>query len=256
MFRTVFLTLFSLSLYAISYPEPYSELAGPLYEARVELDDLVYQPSLRHRVLAYEAHSDRVLGRYRLIKTDSAPALKNEYYTALLKLQKAHATLKIFLNRQLTLAIETDDYSLFLAIIATKSEENYKSPYLREKIYTYYNAHRQEGSSYYLDTRIKHEWDSIASYYPSKGLVNYENTSNAYYREVTLLSTIYSPYSSKVKAFLKENNVKFTEYDIETSEKGKEIFEHHEGTRVPLVIINNRVVQGYNEFEMDRLLRR
>ena len=256
MLRTIFLTLFSLSLHAISYPVLYSELAGPLYEARVELDDLVYHAPLRHQVLAYEAQSDRTLGKYRLVKTDSDPGVKNDYHRALKKLQKMHNTLRVFLHKQLVKAIETDDYPAFLAIIGTKNEEDYKSPYLREKIYTYYHAHRQKGSSCYLDTRIKNEWDSIAPYYPSSGLVNYEKTENAYYREVLLLTTSLSPYSAKTRAFLKDNNVKFTEYDIETSDKGRQTFEHFKGRRVPLVVISNRVVEGYNEFEMDKLLRR
>jgi glutaredoxin len=256
MIRIVFLTLFSLSLYAISYPVPYSELAAPLFKARVQLDPLVYQSSLRHPVLAYVAQSDRVLGKYRRIKSHSDPALKKEYLKALKELEKTHKELRIFLQRQLKRAIETDQYTLFLAIIATKSESDYKDPYLREKIYTYYNAHRLEERSCFLDTRIKKEWDSIAPYYPSKGLVNYEKTDNAYYRKVLLLTTSLSPYSAKTRAFLKDNNVKFTEHDIETSDEGKQTFEHYNGRRVPLVVINNRVVQGYNEFEMDKLLRR
>jgi glutaredoxin len=255
MLRIIILTLFSLSLYAIGYPALYGKLAGPLFEARVQLDDLVYHPSLRHQVLAYEAHSDRVLGRYRRVKDDSDPAIKANYSLALLALQKNHQELKKFLQQQLAHAIEADNYLLFLAIVDTKIEEAYQNPYLREKIYTYYNAHRHENSSCYLDHRIEQEWDNIATYYPSKDLVNYEETSNAYYREVILLSTLRSPYSANVRAFLKRNRVKFIEYDIETSDEGKDVFEQYKGTRVPLVVINNRVVEGYNEFEMDRLLR-
>lgn len=256
MLRIVFLTLFSLSLNAISYPALYSEMAGPLFKARVQIDDLVYHASLRQSVLAYEAQSDRVLGKYRRIKTDSDPIIKNDYYNALKELQQMHTNLTIFLHKQLTQAIQSDNYILFLAIVKMENEEEYKSPYLREEIYTYYHAHREEGSSCYLDDRIKKEWDAIAPYYPSKGLFNYENTANAYYREVFLLSTTLSPYSAKVKEFLQDNNVKFKEYDIETSDEGLEIFEKYKGTRIPMVIINNRVVEGYNEFEMDRLLRR
>ncbi len=256
MLRIVFLTLFSLSLNAISYPVLYSEMAGPLYEARVEFDKLAYQAPLRHPVLTYVAHSDRVLGKYRLIKTTSDPIAKDDYYNALKELQKMHTDLKLFLHKHLTRTIQNNDYTLFLAIIKIENEEDYKSPYLREKIYTFYHAHRQESASCYLDERIKKEWDSIAPYYPSNGLFNYENTANAYYREVFLLSTSLSPYSAKVKEFLQDNNVKFTEKDIETSDEGQQLFERYKGKHIPMVIINNRVVEGYNEFEMDRLLRR
>ncbi len=256
MLKIFFLTLFSLSLYAFHYPVPYSELAGPLFKARVELDPLVYQPSLRHHILAYEAHSDRVMGTYRLVKSSSPKAMKNSYHKALLELQKNHQELKRFLQQQLVQAIEEDNYPLFLAIVSTQNEESFKNPYFRENIYNYYSAHRSEAISIYLDNRIQRDWESIASYYPANGLVNYASLPEARYREVTLLTTSHSPYSAKVRAFLKNNRVKFAEYDIETSPEGKEIFEQHEGKRVPLVVINNRVIEGYNEFEMDRLLRR
>jgi len=257
MFRIIFLILFSLSLHAISYPELYSEMSGPLFKARVQVDKLTHQSSLRQPVLAYVIHSDRVLGKYRRIKANSDLAVKNAYHKAIEELQKRHKKLKIVIRKQLTHSIQNDQYPLFLAIVKVlKSEDEYKSPYLREKIYTFYHAHRLEGRSCYLDNRIKEEWDSIAPYYPSKGLFNYENTENAYYREVILLSTTLSPYSAKVKEFLQDNNVKFKEHDIETSDEGLQIFEKYKGRRIPMVIINNRVVEGYNEFEMDKLLRR
>ncbi len=255
MLRIVLLALFSLSLSARCYPEPYRDIAEPLFKARVVLDNLVYHAPLRQKVLAYQAHCDRVLGKYLPLKSDSDPRIKNAYYKALTNLQNAHEELQKFLHRELANAIETDHYRTFLAIIDTNNPEDYKSPYMREKIYTYYNAHRQQGDSCYLDNRIKKEWDSIAPYYPAKGLVNYEKTENAYYREVILLSTLLSPYSAKARAFLKKNNVKFTEHDIETSGEGQLLFEHYEGKRIPMVIINHRVVEGYNEFEMDKLLR-
>ena len=256
MLRILVLSLFSLSLYAIGYPALYSEMSAPLFKTRVQIDPLVVQVSLRQHVLEYEAHSDRVLGKYRRVKNSSSFTQKEAYRTALKGLKKSHSELKRYFQRQLKQAIETDDYTLFLAIISTKSDADYLDPYLREKIYTYYSAHRQQESSCYLDARMKKEWDTIALYYPSNGLVNYEKLGDAYYREVILLSTERSPYSAKVRGFLKDNNVKFTEHDIETSDEGLEKFEHYKGTRIPLLVINNRVVEGYNEFEMDKLLRR
>lgn len=250
------LALFSVSLYAFHYPVPYSDLGGPLFKARVALDPLTAQPALRHRILAYVAHSDRVMGRYRLIKTGSGPALKKSYRLALLELQKEHQSLKKFLKKQLYEAIDSDNYPLFLAIINTQNEESFQNPYFRESIYNYYSAHRSEGISDYLDGRIQQEWKSIAAYYPEKGLVNYAALPEAYYREVTLLSTSHSPYSARTRAFLTKNRVKFVEYDIETTPEGEAMFARYQGTKVPLLVINNRVIEGYNEFEMDKLLRR
>lgn len=257
MLRIILSLLFcSLSLFAIRYPQPYSTLAGPLFEARVNFDPLVYHPELRHPVLAYEAESDRILGRYLPLKKSSPVTEKEAYYKALMRLQQMHNELLQLLQQQLRHAIAVDHYPLFLAIIGTKIESYYENPYLREKIYTYYHAHRSQGYSCYLDHRIKREWDAIASYYPRKALVNYAELPEALYREVTLLTTKRSPYSAKARAFLKANNVKFKEYDIETDTEGRALFEHSEGHYIPLLIINNRVLEGYNEFEMDKLLRR
>ncbi len=255
MLRILSLSLLSLSLHAIGYPSLYSETAAPLFETRVQIDTLVSQPSLRQHILTYEAHSDRVLGKYRRVKNSSPIAQKEAYHAALKTLKKSHKELKIYFQRELKRAIERDDYPLFLALVSMKSKKDYQDPYLREKIYTYYSAHRLKSNSCYLDRRMKKEWDAIATYYPEKGVVNYENTDNAYYREVILLSTIHSPFSAKVRAFLKENNVKFKEHDIETSDEGVAIFIKYKGSRIPLLVINNRVIEGYNEYDMDKLLR-
>ncbi len=256
MLRIVLLSIMSLSLYAFSYPKPYEELAGPLYKARVNLDDLVYQSMFRQHILSYEAHSDRVLGHYRLIKTESDPQLLEEYHQALLDLKREHDELAKLLHKKLTAVIKKNQYSIFLKIVSTLSDENYNDPYLREKVYTYYQAHRQEEPSCVLDNRIKSEWEAIAHYYPKKALFNYETTDNAYYREVVLITIELSPYGTRVSDFFKQNNVKFTAFDLSKDEEGKTLFEKYKGTRIPMVIINNRVVEGYNEFEMDRLLRR
>jgi len=256
MLRIVFLTIITLSLHAFSYPKPYEDLAGPLYKARINLDDLVYQSVFRQHILSYEAHSDRILGHYRLIKEDSDPQLLAEYHQALLTLKNEYDTLAKLLHKQLTTIIKNNQYPIFLKITSTLSDQDYNDPYLREKIYTYYHAHRQEIASIELDTRIKSEWEAIAPYYPKKELFNYAATDNAYYREIVLISTIYSPYGARASEFFKQNNVKFTAYDLNIDEEAKVLFEKYNGNHIPMVIINNRVVEGYNEFEMDRLLRR
>ena len=255
MFKVLFLSLFSISLMAALYPEPYQEMAKPLFKARVSYDALLYHDTLRDRVYPYIVESDRVLGKYLPLDMDSPEAEKEAYLHDLKALEKQYRTLNIFLHRQLTQAIDNDDYPLFLALIRTNNDENFKDPYLREKIYTYYQANSARERSCILDTRIKQEWDVLAHYFPEHGLVNYANLGDAYYREVILITTEDSPYGAKVAAFFKKNRVKYKKYDL-SSEEGAALFNKYKGSRIPLVIINNRVVEGYNEFEMDRLLRR
>ena len=255
MLRIFLIIFITLSLHAFSYPEPYKDLAGPLFKARVQLDDLAYNARFRPYILSYVVHSDHVLGHFKRIKSDSDPKELQAYHKALLSLQDEYKTLTLFLHKQLAQVINNDQYPIFLKIASTLSDENYNNPYLREKVYTYYHAHRQEEASCILDNRIKKEWDAIAPYYPKKALFNYATTDNAYYREVVLVTTAYSPYGAKIEAFFKQNNVKYKKYDLKKDEKGITLFKEHRGRRIPMVIINNRIIEGYNEFEMDKLLR-
>jgi len=255
MFKLLLIALVSIPLFAALYPEPYQETATPLFKARVSYDTLLYHDTLREKVYPYIVHSDAVLGKYLPLNLDSDPSDKEAYLKALRSLQQEYAQLNIFLHRQLNNAIEQNNYPLFLAIIRTKNEENFKDPYLREKIYTYYHAHRDQEQSCYLDTRIKMEWNAIAPYFPKKELLDYRQLGDAGYREVFLVTTKESPYGAKTASFFKMNKVKYKAYTLQ-SEEGSALFKKFKGNRIPLVIINNRVVQGYNEFEMDRLLRR
>ncbi len=255
MLRIILITFLTLSLHAFSYPEPYKELAGPLFKARVQLDDLAYSAKFRPYILSYVVHSDHVLGHFKRIKSDSDPKELQAYHEALLSLRDEYKTLVQFLHKQLKQVINSDQYPIFLKIASTLSDEDYNNPYLREKVYTYYHAHRHEEASCLLDKRIKTEWGTIAPYYPKKALFNYATTDNAYYREVVLVTTPYSPYGAKVEAFFKQNNVRYTKYNLTKDEEGMKLFKKYKGSRIPMVIINNNVVEGYNEFEMDKLLR-
>jgi len=193
-------------------------MAAPLFKARVNYDALLYHETLRSEVYPYIIHSDAVLGKYLPLNMDSDPSQKQAYLKALKSLEKEYNKLNIFLHRTLTHAIETNNYPLFLALIRTKNEENFKDPYLREKIYTYYHAHRDQESSCYLDTRIKMDWNSIAPYFPKNGLVNYAQLGDAYYREVYLITIKESPYGAKIASFFKKNRVKYKSYTLESEE--------------------------------------
>ena len=254
MLKIIFILLFSISLYALHYPKPFNKLATPLFQARIQFDSLVYQSIFRQQILIYQAESDRVLGRYRLIKVSDNFETLQRYYTDLKKLENSYHALVKHIFRHLPLIIDTNQYDIFLEIFNRKYTIDISNPYLREKVYTYYHAHRQEGISRYLDKAIAQDWEGTAHYYTKKH-VNYANVGSAYHREVTLLTSKYSPYGHKVEGFFKKHHVKFVRYDIDESEKGKALFKQYKGKRIPLVIINNDVVEGYNEVKMDKYLR-
>ena len=255
MLKLVLLFMMSVSLFGAHYPTPFSDLAHPLFKTRVQLDPLTEVPTLRRVTLDYVHHSDRVLGHFYRIKMSSSTQEKKAYYQALMKLEEEHADLIAYTKSYIQTVMEDDNYPLFLKMVRTKSPIFYSDAYLREKVYTYYHANRAVEASCYLDTRIKNEWTDLAYFYPTKRL-NYASTENAYYREVFLITTDTSPYGQKIKAFFKHNNVKYKTLNYEKDAEAKQLFKKFKGQGIPLLIINNRTLVGYNEKEMDRLLRR
>ena len=255
MLKLFLLFIMSITLFGAHYPTPFSDLAHPLFKTRVQLDSLTQVPALRQVTLDYVRHSDHVLGHYYRIKMSSSAQEKKNYRKALIKLQEEHSDLVAYTKSHMHTIIEEDNYPLFLKLIRTKSPIFYSDAYLREEIYTYYHAHRHIETSCYLDTRIKNEWGDLAYFYPRKRF-NYATTENAYYREVILITTDKSPYAEKIKAFFKYNHVKFKTLDYEKDKEAQALFTKFKGKGIPLLIINNRTLVGYNEKEMDRLLRR
>ncbi len=255
MLRYLLLSLLALPLLATIYPAPFSALSHPLYKTRVTFDALAQLPSMRRVTLDYVVHSDRVLGHYMPIKMSSSKTEKQAYYRALLKLQEEQSDLVAYAKSRLGQIIDENNYHAFLIFVNTKSPVFYEDAYLREKIYTYYHAHRSEKVSPYLDQRIKEEWADLSYYYPKKPLFNYTSTDNAFYREVVLITTQHSPYGKKLHDFLTYGHVKFKELDLEKDEEAKELFKKYKGNGIPLLIINNNTLTGYNQLEVDKLLR-
>jgi len=63
---------------------------------------------------------------------------------------------------------------------------------------------------------------------------------------VTLYATDWCGYCKKTRKFLAENNIEYQEYDIEKSEEGSRQYKALNGNGVPLLVVNEEVIRGYN----------
>lgn len=77
---------------------------------------------------------------------------------------------------------------------------------------------------------------------------------NAHQNEIVLYSTSWCGYCAKVRTLLKKNNVSYVEYDIEKSAKANKEHKRLGGSGVPLLLINGKVVKGYNPDKILRLI--
>ena len=77
----------------------------------------------------------------------------------------------------------------------------------------------------------------------SKARPDYSTARN----EVILYATEWCGYCQKTRELLKQNNIRYVEYDIEKSTIGRREHKRLGGKGVPLLRINGKVIHGYNE---------
>lgn len=73
--------------------------------------------------------------------------------------------------------------------------------------------------------------------------------------KVVLYTTQRCGYCRKAKQFLTRRNISYTEYDIETSSKGKRDYKKLNGRGVPVILVGERRMNGYSETGLASMLK-
>jgi mycoredoxin len=77
-----------------------------------------------------------------------------------------------------------------------------------------------------------------------------EGDFSAYYPDAKTKVVVYGtetcPYCIKTRAYLKERHIAFADIDVDKSDKGKRDFAELGGKGVPLILIGNRQMNGFN----------
>ncbi len=96
---------------------------------------------------------------------------------------------------------------------------------------------------------VYQKWDVINNY-----LSPTSHASNGP-AEVTLYATSWCGYCKKTRALLDKIGVAYTEYDIEESYEGLQQYEALNGQGIPLLVIDDEVIRGYNPSRISKLLQ-
>ena len=74
-------------------------------------------------------------------------------------------------------------------------------------------------------------------------------------KKVTVYSTPTCPYCKRVKDYLTQKGVSFSDYNVaEDREKTKEMIDKSKQMGVPVIVVDNDVVVGFNQAKLDSLL--
>jgi glutaredoxin-like YruB-family protein len=73
-------------------------------------------------------------------------------------------------------------------------------------------------------------------------------------KQVVVYTTSHCPYCVKAKQYLTQKGVRYREVDIERSITGKDEYRRLGGNGVPLIMVGNKKVDGFDPDQLDRLL--
>ncbi|ARN73646.1 glutaredoxin family protein [Oceanicoccus sagamiensis] len=71
---------------------------------------------------------------------------------------------------------------------------------------------------------------------------------------VVMYSTNWCPYCRKARLFFRQANIPYTEYDVEKSARAYEEYQRISGRGVPVIVIGDKVVQGFDKQAIRRAL--
>jgi len=74
-------------------------------------------------------------------------------------------------------------------------------------------------------------------------------------REVKILTTTWCGVCKKAKAYLASKGIYYSEYDVETSEIGKQEYKRLEGKGVPIILVGKQRMDGFSSSKLDEMLK-
>ncbi|MDH5264790.1 MAG: glutaredoxin family protein [Betaproteobacteria bacterium] len=80
------------------------------------------------------------------------------------------------------------------------------------------------------------------------------DTSKPRSAAVTMFSTSWCPHCKRAKAYFARKGVGYREVDIEASDAGRREFQQYGGSGVPLIIVGEQRMRGFDAGAMDRML--
>ncbi len=94
----------------------------------------------------------------------------------------------------------------------------------------------------------------VFSYRPTVARVHCDEAILRTNPQVIMLSTRWCPYCYEARRYLTENNISYCEYDIERSEQGEKLFNDVNGQAIPVLIVDNYMMNGFDETRLEQLL--
>ena len=73
--------------------------------------------------------------------------------------------------------------------------------------------------------------------------------------QVKMLATSWCGYCARARAYLKSRGIPFQELDVEKSAQGRQEYRELKGRGVPIILVGNQRMNGYDQGRLESLLR-
>ena len=73
---------------------------------------------------------------------------------------------------------------------------------------------------------------------------------------ITLYSTSSCAHCRQLKQWLQQHRIRFMEMDVQRNRRAFRDFQHHGGRAVPLLLVGERKIQGFNPKQLPSQLRK
>jgi glutaredoxin len=83
--------------------------------------------------------------------------------------------------------------------------------------------------------------------------ISYDRSLFNFGKKVVLYSTEWCGYCAKAKHYFKSKGIRFTEYDIEKSDKGRRQYQKMGATGVPVILVGNQRMNGFSEAGFEKI---
>ena len=97
-------------------------------------------------------------------------------------------------------------------------------------------------------------YDAPSKIFIDKTLARPTDINHKESAKVVIYSTTWCGVCVKAKKWFKANQIKYREYDIETSTKGKRDYKKLKGRGVPIIIVGQQRMNGFSPSRMQQML--
>ena len=118
-----------------------------------------------------------------------------------------------------------------------------------------------EGHVHYTDsppssTHVERIEGNISVYQaPGVASSSAQPTNSAKAQSVVIYSASWCGVCAKAKRYMQQHNIAYTDYDIETSAKGKRDYARMNGNGVPILMVGGKRMDGFSAGRLEAMLR-